>query len=120
MEDLPRRDPHTGRTFQRREMGNRMVRQGQYAIVNGVEYAARVRGGGKVLHDRINFALRAADPENVHRGDGCGGAGSAANPEFQLFSRADIPKGAELWKIDPSGNRTVIATFFDKKWNLKL
>jgi hypothetical protein len=30
-------------------MGNRMVRQGQYAIVNGVEYAARVRGGGKVL-----------------------------------------------------------------------
>ena len=72
------------------------------------------------LKGRVDYALNAVDLENVHRGNGFGGQGSAAVPELQIFSRSSIPNGAELWKITPSGDRVTIATFVNKRWELNL
>jgi hypothetical protein len=72
------------------------------------------------LKGRVDYALNAVDLENVHRGNGFGGEGSAAVPELQIFSRSSIPNGAELWKITPSGDRVTVATFINKRWELNL
>ena len=63
------------------------------------------------FNGRADWALNAVDEHNVHRGNGFGGQNGAKTPEFQLFTRVDIPDGAELWKISPAGERFTIATY---------
>lgn len=54
----------------------------------------------------VDYAL---EPDNPHRGNGFGGEGGHYNPEPQILGRTPLPAGAEVWKIAPDGNRTLVA-----------
>lgn len=50
-------------------------------------------------HKHVTYSL---DSDNLHRGNGFGGAPGSYTPELQIFGRVEVPTGAEMWKIAPT------------------
>lgn len=62
-------------------------------------------------------ANKAFDADNPYRGSGFGGSGSSYAPELSYGQgKANIPEGAEMWRVRPDGTQELAAVFRDDAW----